>query len=118
MITTNKVEIKKSVNGVEVANLTELATILKTTPSTILTWAGRYGDFPKPLAEMRGAGRNGVSRLYPIDEVKAWVSKTNRNANRKGNEWTSILTKLSKIAKSSPATYKIILEMIDEASRK
>jgi hypothetical protein len=117
VITTNKVEVKKSVNGVEVANLTELATMLKVTPSTILTWASRYPDFPKAVAELRGAGRNGISRLYPIDEVKAWATKS-RKTNRKGNEWTSILTKLSKIAKSSPATYKIILEMIDEASRK
>lgn len=117
MITTNKVEIKKLVNGVEVGNLTEIATMLGVTPSTILTWIARNADFPKAVAELKGAGRNGVSRLYPLDEVRAWA-KSNITKGRKANEWTSILTKLSQIAKSSPATYKIILEMIDEASRK
>ncbi len=117
MITTNNVEIKKSVNGVEVANLAEIALMLEVTSSTVLTWQARNADFPKPIAEVKGSGRNGRSRLYSVDEVKAW-SKSNLTKGRKANEWASILSKLSQIAKSSPATYKIILEMIDEASRK
>lgn len=111
----NLVEIKKLVGGVEVANLTEIAGMAGVKPSTILTWIARNTDFPKPLAEIKGAGRNGVSRLYPIADVLAWV-KAHAKSARKANEWTSILSKLSHISKNSPATYKIILEMIDEAS--
>lgn len=83
-------------------------------PSTILGWADRYKNFPKPVAIVKGAGRNGRSRLFPIDAVCAWHKK--HITIRKANEWTSVLTKLSQISKSSPATYRIILEMIDEAS--
>ena len=83
-------------------------------PSTILGWVDKYKDFPKPVAIVKGAGRNGRSRLFPIDAVRAWHKKS--EAKRKANEWTGILSKLSQISKRSPATYKIILEMIDEAS--
>ena len=111
----NLVEIKKLVGGVEVANLTEIAKMAGVKPSTILTWISRNTNFPKPLAEVKGSGRNGVSRLFPIDEVMTWVKEYGK-AQRKTNEWTTILSKLSHISKTSPATYKIILEMIDEAS--
>lgn len=83
-------------------------------PSTILMWVDKHKDFPKSIAEVKGAGRNGRSRLFPIDAVRAWHKKSGNK--RKTNDWTSVLSKLSKISKSSPATYKIILEMIDEAS--
>lgn len=111
----NLVEIKKLVNGVEVANLTELAVMAGVKSHTILTWIAKYKDFPKAVAEIKGSGRNGVSRLFPIDEVMDWV-KAHAKKERKANEWTTILSKLSHISKTSPATYKIILEMIDEAS--
>jgi hypothetical protein len=112
--TLNQVVITKSVNGVEVGTLTELGILLGVKPSTILGWADKYKNFPKPVAEIKGAGRNGRSRLFPIDAVQAWHKK--HIGTRKANEWASILSKLSQISKASPATYKIILEMIDEAS--
>jgi hypothetical protein len=110
----NQVVITKSVNGVEVATLTELGILLGVMPSTILGWVDKYKDFPKSVAEVKGAGRNGRSRLFPIDAVRVWHKK--HATTRKANNWTGVLTKLSQISKSSPATYKIILEMIDEAS--
>jgi len=110
------VEVKKLVNGVEVANLSELAVMFGTQPATMLRWV-EDTTFPRAVAEIKGAGRNGRSRLFPIDEVREWV-KANTTKSRKTNEWSSLFAKLSKIARTSPATYKIILEMIDEASRK
>lgn len=110
------VEIKKLVNGVEVANLTEIAVMAGVKPHTVLTWITRHKDFPKHIAEIKGSGRNGRSRLYPIDEVVAWTKEYSKRKHSTGNEWTNILSKLSQISKSSPATYRIILEMIDEAS--
>ena len=111
----NQVVITKSVNGVEVATLSELGILLGVKPSTILGWVDKYKDFPKSIAEVKGAGRNGRSRLFPIDAVRAWHKKS--ETKRKTNDWTSVLSKLSQISKTSPATYKIILEMIDEASK-
>lgn len=112
----NLVEIKKLVNGVEVANLTELAQMAGTTASTMLKWSAET-SFPASLGEIKGSGRNGRSRLFPIADVMAWVKK-HRNTKRSGNEWSSLFRKLSVISKTSPATYKIIIEMIDEASAK
>ena len=114
----NQVEVKRVVNGVEVANLSQLAVMFGKQPAKMLSWI-EDTTFPKPLAEVRGAGRNGRSRLFSVDEVREWVNtNTDKTTGRKTNEWSSLFSKLALIAKSSPATYKIILEMIDEASRK
>ncbi len=100
----------QTLNGVELATLGDLATMLDMKYVTVVAWRNRYSDFPAPLITLNAGGER-PRPLFDANAVKAWADgKEDRTRGYAGKLGAKVLN----LEATNPEAFATIMELLNE----